>query len=73
MTTLEQINRAIHSATAAKDSQTRGLYAAIARSLIIELRAAVDRADKHLTAIEVELGRRSRDVVQLPLHERETT
>ncbi len=68
---LEQIQHAISAACDVDDPTMRAVYTSTARALVSKLRGELDRLEGHVRAIEVEIGRRSRDVTQLSLSERE--
>jgi hypothetical protein len=71
MTTLEQIRHALSAASAVDDPTMRAVYTATARALVTRLRADLELLEGHVRAVEVELGRCSRDVTQLSLAESE--
>ena len=72
MTAIEQIRHALSAACDVDDPTMRAVYTATARALVSKLRAELEQLEGNVRAIEVEIGRRSRDVTQLSLAERET-
>lgn len=63
--TIEHVRQSVAAASTAKDPTMRVLYLAGARAVLNELRAELAQVETNVSAIEVEVGRTSRDVTQL--------